>query len=453
MNSPRRIHFPTDIHLRPRSSGSAVPLTAMQLYYWNYIAEHGGRAQRNVWAVRRIVGPLQIQLLKKALEFLVIRHETLRTRIAVAAGVPTQTIDADRSCTLEVLDLSEIHTGRREQELERLCKEFLAEEIDPTVGPLFAARLFRLSGEESVLLFALDHLISDRASNVIIHNELWTLYQQAVQGASLQLPELPVQFADYAIWQHETYAALRADHEEYWRGRLSGIAPIKLPQDGTGSDHQEPVYLVSEFPFGTELTAELVKLARNERTLLPYVVLAVYALAMARWCKRGDLLILFLTHARYRPETKSLVGFLASVLPLRINIEEGDGASSFLNRVNQEVCSAFAHLDFDWSDRSALLEAMTEIGFNWIPSDAMTKPLTITSETEIPLSIEPFGLTVHWPYPLVIFFYDAKAEVILKITYRPDAYSSPTIDLFGHDLLECAETFVHRPLDPISMIR
>lgn len=451
MHSPRMTHSPWGVPLQPRPIGSAVPLGAMQLEFWNFITEHGGRFQRTVWTVRRIVGPLQVDLLKESLDFLVSRHEPLRTRIIVSAGVPMQLIEPDRPCAFDVLDLSGIHTIRREQELERLCKEFLAEELDPTVGPLFAVRLFRLSSQEFILILALDHLIADRASNVIIHNELWTLYQQAAEGSPLRLPELTLQFADYAIWQHQTYAAWRTVHEEYWKGRLSGVRPIKLPQDGAPSQGRDLVHLSSTIPFGIELTAGLVSLARSERTLLPVVVLAVYALAMSHWCKRRDLLIIFVTHARYRAETRDMVGFLANGLRLRVTIEDEDSVSSFLNCIHQELCSAYAHQDFGWSYRF-IPEAVTEIGFNWIPPDPLTQRLAIRTRAANLLSVEPFGLTVHWPVPLAIFFYDNKTEVILKMTYRPDVYTSRTIEWFGRDLLLCAAKFVHQPLAPIAVM-
>jgi len=403
-----------------------------------------------VWIVRRIIGSLHIGLLKECLDFLVARHETLRTRIGVGGDMPEQLVDAARSCAFDEIDLSGFPIIRREQELERLCKELIREELNPTVGPLFAARLFRLSSEEYILLLALDHLIADRATNVILHNELWQLYRQAARAETLHLPELPVQFGDYAIWQHQTCAAWRSLNEQYWRGRLSGLARIDLPKDGVPLEG-DPVYRSTIFQFGRELTAKLAAVARSERTDLAVVVLTAYAIAMSHWCKRRDLLVWFAAHTRYRAETRNMVGWLGCDFRLPVRLDGDDHVSGLLKRIHQEICSAYAHLDIGWG-WDLYPESATEISFNWNPSDALTQCLTIEVSESKRLLVEPYRLTIPYPCPLAAFFHYNNAEVSLKVSHRPDVYSPSSIENFGRDLLGCATRFVQEPLMPIALI-
>jgi len=144
-----------------------------------------------------------------------------------------------------------------------------------------------------------------------------------------------------------------------------------------------------------------------------------------------------------------MVGWLACGLRLRVRLEDDDHVSGFLKRVHQELCSAYAHMDLGWG-LNLFPEPETEIGFNWNPSDTLTQHLTIrVSESKL-LSIEPFELDIPYSFPLAAFFHYNNAEVALKMSHRPDVYSTSTIDHFGRDLLLCAAKFVHEPLTPIA---
>jgi Condensation domain len=306
--------------IRPRMAGTPVPLTAMQLRVWSQVLERGKLpGARMCTVVTRILGPLNIELLSRSVEALVWRHETLRTRFVTVDGIPRQHVDSASACGLEAIELTGGSASAVEAQARRVVSEFVEESVDLSVGPLFATRLLRLSRHEHVLIFSLEHMITDDVSNQIIRGEIWTFYRQAARGLPFSLPELPLQFADYADWQERTHGLWREKHEGYWKGRLTGAPHISFPTDDLPKV-KRPIEAMMQFPFGATLSASLRDLARSERTLLSLVVLAVYVAATARWCNRCDLVLTFVSNGRHRRGLQNMVGWLASPHRLRCRL-------------------------------------------------------------------------------------------------------------------------------------
>lgn len=329
----------------------------------------------------------------------------------------------------------------------QLAQQFVDSKIHLSTGPLFEARLFRLSDSEHVLILLADHLIADAGSCAILTRDLWSLYQQGMRGMPLSLPDLPIQFADYAVWQHRTYPAWLEQHESFWRGRLERAPRTVLTPDAELAPVDHPVGATLHFPFGKRLTLSLQELARRERTLLALVVLAVYAITMSRWCKQHDLVIEFVSHGRYgRPELENMVGFLANSLYLRIETKDDDAFLDVLKRVSREFHAAYEHQDYGQLIYF-LPQCATDLSFNWIPNTWGRKSSGSPQEPELGLKLLPFPVTFIWPVKFSPYFSDTPAGIVMTVNYRPDLFAAATIERFGRNLRACAEEFVTQPLD------
>lgn len=419
----------------------SLPLVGTQRRLWTLIAKRGMRSRRLAYVARRLVGPLQVDLLEESLNSLVARHEALRTRIFLDGDAPRQLIGGAGRCVLDVVNLFDTPAATRDRELRRICAEFLEEEVDPTIGPLFAARLFKLSAFESVLVLALEHLITDRTSNEILHSELWTSYEQAAKGLPCALPEPTSQFSEYVFWQQKIYENWRSNHEAHWKDRLASAPRTSIPRDQGVSELNTAQPVFATFSFGTELTDKLRNLSWKEKTLLPVVVFSIYALTLSRWCKQDDLLITFICHARRRAELHGLVGFVANCPRLRVKIFRGsDTFVDLVRRVHAELRLAFDHQDFDWTYR-LMPDVFTDVIFDWMPASAspLMQTRSIQNAAGESLTIEPLKLDVHWFHPILIFFQEHATEVIVNVTYQPNAFLPSTIQQFGRNLLALAD--------------
>src|SRR6185437_7236257 len=242
--------------LRPRVPDCTVPLTAVQTLTWRWMEKTATLLSERFCTVSvRLLGPLNIEALRTTVQELVNRHESLRTRfIKIEGGQPEQQFDRDQQCSWQISEISAGPGENTEELLRQRAEEFAHEKVDITVGPLFAARLFRVSASDHVFIMAIDHLVSDGVSLAILNREVWSLYQQATQGLPLSLPRLPIQFADYAVWQAHNYDIWNKTHGVYWLSRLQGAPTLELPRDRGLVEVAKPVGDELRFAFGEALS-------------------------------------------------------------------------------------------------------------------------------------------------------------------------------------------------------
>ena len=446
-----------DVPLRPRLTGCPVPLTAGQLVLWNEILKRGTRPSdlRTCAASLRLFGPLNTLLLKRSIEAVVQRHESLRTTIVPVDSTPRQCIHPSSEYQLEMIDLSQLAPTNVEGRAKLLAQEFIERRIDISIGPLFEAKLLRFSNREHVLILALDHMVSDAVSCAILSREIWALYSQAERGLPFSLPQLPVQFADYAVWQQQAYGDWVKKHASYWRGRLTGAQRIQLPFDDSMPKIKHLTIAMLHFPFGKALSDKLRDMARRERTPLPLLVLTVYAALLSSWCNAGDFVVAVASHGRYRrPELENMIGFLANSPRLRIEVSRKDNFLDLSRRVTQEFHSASDHQGIGLTP-DFIPECTTDAHFNWVPNWPQSSA-NQKGEIDNPIKMQPFPIQpfrgVEAPFKFAPVFCDTAAGVVVTARYRPDLFEARTIERVGHNLRLFAAHFSQRPLTRIAAI-
>ena len=212
------------------------PLSYGQQRLWFLDQLEPGNPVYNVPTGVRLRGTLDLSALQRSLNEIIRRHEALRTRFVTLDGEPVQVIDPEIELSLELVELSALNEDEREHEARRQTHEISTGAFDLTVGPLLRARLLRLAAEEHILLLTMHHIISDGWSLGVLVREVGALYRAFSEGSASPLPALPIQYADYAVWQREQLTTeLLAEQLGYWRKQLAGApAVLELPTDQCG---------------------------------------------------------------------------------------------------------------------------------------------------------------------------------------------------------------------------
>jgi len=449
--------------LEPRPPGCPIPLTAMQARMWSgSLQADGSRPSLRLCASAvRLMGTLNVTLLQRSIEIVIRRHEALRTRIVMKGGCPYQQIEPVAGYVLRTIDLSDQPPDAR-SDVSHLVQEFIETPVDLVTGPLFEAMVWRLSDDDHILVLLIDHIVSDGMSNGIIAREVWECYRQGLLGQPepASLPQVPVQFADYAVWQAQTRLPWIEKHAEYWRQNLRGAVPTVIPADLRVSGVLAASGITVHIPFGDELTAALREAARRERCLLSIFVLAAYAVVISAWCRTDDLLLIFPSHGRHHSALRNVVGCVANMLLLRIKVKRERMFSELVAQVKYVVSTALAHRDFDRLP-DLLPEYTTELSFNWQPTHSKkgavdhfvmfecADQLSPTFELGLTTQVERAQLTTQLrviPFPartpgLAKFqpvFFDTPSGIHVTVMFDPNIIVPVTVESFGRRMLAIA---------------
>ncbi|WP_345007212.1 condensation domain-containing protein, partial [Dactylosporangium siamense] len=282
---------------------------------------------------------LDVDALRAALGALVERHEVLRTRLVAGAdGVPYQVIDPASGVELPVIDLaSEADPAAA---AARLMTAETNIPIDIEAGPLFRATLYRIAPDRHRLLLLMHHVVTDDWSAEIMQRELGVLYAGEV------LPPLPVQYADFAVWQREWLSGAVLDGQlSYWRERLSGAPVLELPTDRPRPAVRSSAGDVVEFEVPAEVVAGLHRVAGAAGATMFMTLLSVYMLALSRYSGQDDIVVGTPIANRNRAETEGLIGFFVNTLALRVDLSGDPAFKELLGRVRQVALEAFRHQD------------------------------------------------------------------------------------------------------------
>jgi amino acid adenylation domain-containing protein/thioester reductase-like protein len=324
-----------------------VPLSFAQERLW-FLDQFGllGPAYTVAMALR-LKGNLNVAALALSFGELIRRHESLRTRFELVAGSPAQVIDPCEPFALEVQDLSKLPETDRSVEVQRLSSEEASRTFDLSRGPLLHASLLKLDHQEHVLLLTMHHIISDGWSLGVLHRELGVLYRAYSEGQPSPLPELPVQYADYAIWQRRwLQGEVLQNQLRYWSKQLLNVPPqLEMPTDrprpAVASFRGSRV----SFELPTALCGALQGLMQREGVTLFTLVLAAYQILLSRYSGQEDVVVGSGIAGRTNAQTEGLIGFFVNMLILRSELSGNPSFRQFLERVKETALEAYAHQD------------------------------------------------------------------------------------------------------------
>jgi amino acid adenylation domain-containing protein len=391
----------------------------------------------NMFAEVRLSGGLDVAALRQAFQEIVRRHEALRTTFRLEDGTPVQVIAESPELTVPLIDLE--HVPQR-AEPGRFSQEESLRPFDLARGPLFRAALVRLAPREHTLLVNVHHVVSDGWSMGILFRELATLYGAFAAGDPSPLPELPIQYADFALWQREWLRGERLAAElDYWRQRLAGIPEsLALP-----FDHPRPA--VESFRGGMvpfTLPAELVRplsaLARRHGATLSMAMLAGFTTLLGRYAGREDLAVGMAIANRTRREIEGLIGFFVNTLVARADLAGSPGFARLLARTRESALAAYAHQELPFErlveelqperdlSRNPLVQVM--FGYQNFPQPAMeVRGLTLAP----PEHGQAIARTAK--FDLTLFVFEEGDRLTGSLEYNGELFEATTLHrLAGH---------------------
>jgi amino acid adenylation domain-containing protein len=329
--------------IRPRGSDAPAPLSFAQERLWFLDRLEPGSAAYNIPAALRLTGALDERALERALGEIVRRHEALRTVFAEVDGAPVQVIAPFGGFALPVEDLSGLSEADREAAVRGRAGEEARRAFDLSAGPLFRTALLRLGEEEHVLLLTMHHIVSDGWSMGVLNRELSALYTAYREGRESPLSELPVQYADYAVWQRGQLAGEALDRQlAYWRERLADAPELlELP-----TDHPRPAvqtYRGASVPveLSPELLERLQALGRSEGATLYMTLLGAFQVLLSKYGGGDDVVVGSDIAGRTRRELEELIGFFINTLVLRTGLGGDPSFREVLGRVREATLGAY----------------------------------------------------------------------------------------------------------------
>ncbi|HEU0052493.1 MAG TPA: amino acid adenylation domain-containing protein, partial [Longimicrobium sp.] len=330
--------------LAPMERGESIPLSFAQQRFWFVERMGAAPAAYNIPEFLRLRGELDVNALRRALEGIVDRHEALRTVFPSTEHGPVQRVLPSLSIPLALEDLSHLSLDEAEEEAGKASDEEARWIFDLETGPLLRARLLRLAADDHLLLLTLHHIVADAWSLGVLYRELGAFYAAAREGRDANLAPLPVQYADYALWQRQRLDGPALDAElGYWRGKLEGAATLALPTDRAHPAVQSFRGGAHAFAIPRDSWAGAVALARRSGATPFMVALAAFDALLHRWSGTEDVVIGSPVAGRTPEQTEPLIGVFLNTLALRSDLSGDPTFAELLGRVRETTLDAYAH--------------------------------------------------------------------------------------------------------------
>ncbi|HEX6715814.1 MAG TPA: amino acid adenylation domain-containing protein, partial [Pyrinomonadaceae bacterium] len=335
-----------DLPLIPRRApGAEVPLSFAQQRLWFLEQLQPGNPVYHLPTAVRVTGPLDVAALEKTFAAIVHRHEILRTTFTLDAS-PQQIIAPFSSISVPIVELSHLPLELRETEMRRRIREEAARPFSLSEGPLLRTLLLRLGEHDHVIVVTMHHIISDGWSSTVLVREFSEVYEAIAANRSPALEELPLQYADYAVWQRNWLQGEVLESQlSYWRRQLSNLRTLELP-----TDYPRPA--VQTFRGAKQVlvvpaaTSEALKtLGHSEDATLFMVLLAAFGSLLSRYCGQTEITVGTPVANRRRTELESLIGLFVNTLVLHLDTAECESFRELIRRAREVCLGAYAHQD------------------------------------------------------------------------------------------------------------
>lgn len=421
--------------LRRKDRGLA-PLSFAQERLWFLDRLEPNSPRYNVSRALRLRGSLDLAALQESLDAIVSRHETLRSNFREVEGMPVQVIGPPVKTSMILVDLTDQPASEREARLTEFLNGQILRPYDLSSNSILRASLARLTPRDHVLLLVLPHISADGWSMIVLCRELITLYDSLLRGRPCPLPDLPIQYSDFAVWQRDRLQGEVLNKQlSYWSRAIAGISRLDLP-----TDHTRPILpscrnsaQTSKYP--KALTDQLNGLARKERTTLFMTLLAAFKTLLYRYTRQFDMAVGCPIANRQYVELEGLIGLLANTLVFRSNLSTSLTFCELLTRVREVALGAYEHQDLPFEKLVAELQPDRDLSRN--PLVQVTFQLRNYPSQLIQLSdltMEPFELnTGIAKFDLSLAMTNEVDGLKAEIEYNPDLFESATIArMFGH---------------------
>jgi amino acid adenylation domain-containing protein len=431
------------------------PLSFAQQRLWFLDQLSPGNSFYNVDFALPLEGPLDIEALRRSVREIIRRHEALRTTFAVVKREPVQVVSPALNLELPVVDLRAFAPGEREAKARRLATEEANRPFNLARGPLVRTTLLQLGDDNYVFLLTMHHIVCDGWSVGVFFNELSALYAAFCAGAPSPLPELPIQYADFAVWQREWLRGeVLAEQLAYWKQQLADLPVLQLPTDHPRPQMQSFHGADQTLQLSARLTRQLQALSQQEEVTLFMTLLAAFQVLLHRYTGQTDIVVGSPIANRTREEIEGLIGFFVNTLVLRTDLSGDPSFREALARVRRVAVGAYGRQDLPFEklveelqperdlSRNPLFQVMIQLhtgGAANQPGAGASLPLwDIQRDTAI------LDLAVH--------FHDGADGLTGRVEYSTDLFERSTIQRLLDHFQILLEGIVANPDQPIHAL-
>jgi amino acid adenylation domain-containing protein len=432
-----------------------LPLSFAQQRLWFIDQLEPSSATYNIPLALRVLGPLNQDALHWAVQEIVRRQEGLRTRFPQRDGVPVQEIEPEAEVRIEQIDLTELDEDKREQEAVKKAAAEAEKPFDLARGPLVRIKLLRLGEQEHVLLVIMHHIVSDGWSMEIMLKEFTHLYAARCKRRKSRLPELPIQYADFSIWQRDWLrGAVLEKQLGYWKQRLDGLQPLELP-----TDRRRPAPIRQEgtsvnFKVGRERLQDLKRLSREQGATLYMTCLAAWQALLYRYTGQEDIVVGSPIAGRRWVETEGLIGFFVNTLVLRTSVGGKRSFAELLQQVREITLAALAHQDVPFEKLVEELAPERNLGrtpFFQVMFALHSRPNLELELEEIKLT--PFSVEIPTTkFDLSLTLTEDKDDLEGMLSYRRDLFEADTVQRIIRHYSMLLASSVAQPEDAICRL-
>mgnify|MGYP006271626771 FL=1 len=431
-------------------AGTLLPAAPAQARFWQLDSRRPGRADNTI-AVRWLLeGDVAADALEEALRTVIRRHEILRTRFVTLDGQPAQEVLDDVEFKLNHVSIRALPIDDHEARIDSIAREMAAEPFDLSAPPLVRVTLVRTTPHTATLLIAVHHCVFDGQSIGVLGHEIGTLAAAAMTGAAADLPDLPLHYGDYALWQEECAASpARADERTFWAATLADIAHFDLPGDAGPADGT-PARLRLPLPHGF---ARRLGAAAKARGVSPFTLgTAAVSAALARLAPGPEVVLSTIAKGRDEPDLEPLIGPFVNPITLRLPVDPSATLAAHLDGLRPRVSDALAH------QACPLAEVMQAAPPPPAPDDLDRRDVPYTSVAFGMFRVftrerdfGPFRLVSepsHTPgllHPLSLTLIGRQAGWDLMIDYDAGRYSEARISALGAAVLAAFDRLIEAP--------
>jgi amino acid adenylation domain-containing protein len=415
-----------------------------------------GSSFYNLFAATPVRWPLNVSVLERVLNEIVRRHESLRTTFAAVDGQPVQIIAPQLQIPLPVVDLRHLPPEQREAEALRLATEEAHRPFDLTRGPLIRTQLLQLGASDYVFLLTMHHIISDGWSMGVFSRELSALYSAFAMGQPSPLPDLSIQYADFAVWQRQwLQGAVLEEQLGYWREQLADLPALQLPTDRPRPTVQSYRGAYQSLTLPPSLNSSLKSLSQREGVTLFMTLLAAFQALLHRYTRQDEIAVGTYIANRNRAEMEDLIGFFVNSLVLRTDLSGDPSFRELLRRVQSVALGAYGHQDLPFAKLVEEIQPERDLSRN--PLFQVVLQLVNVPTTSA--ASEPGQarlLDVPWKgtslFDIVLSLAEGPTGLSGGFEYSTDLFDAETIRRMGEHLRRLLEAVVADPDRRISEI-
>ena len=436
-----------------RTEQGPAPLSFAQERLW-FLHQVEPRAVYNIPLLLRFKGTLNVPALQQCLDEMMRRHETLRTRFTTIDNQPMQVIEPAGSLAMPLTDLTALPEAERQAAAARYCDEEARSAFDLKNDLMVRARLFRLGPTEHMLLLNFHHIATDGWSMGVIFRELRTLYPAFLSGQPSPLPELPITYADYAVWQRDWLQGERLQEQlSYWRKQLASAPErIELPTDRPRSTTHSYRGAVVQGELPAPLVGALRGLSRTEGATLYMTLMAAFQALLHRYSGLEDMVVGSAIAGRSRTELEGLIGFFVNTLVMRGDLSGQPTFRTLLHRTREVALAAYAHQDLPFEKMVEVLKPQRAGSHSHFFQVMLVVQNAPTESAQLP-DLEVTSTLVHTgtaKFDLTFFLNEFGESLQMEMEYDTDLFDAATISSVLRHFQKLLEGVVANPDQPIA---